>query len=1454
MSESTTMLLQEMLHKYEGEVRDEQGNHKPYRDQAGVLTIGYGHTGTDFDENTRWTDEQANGAFKLDTKTATDAYDRLVTVDLTSNQKAAVLSLIYNVGEGAFGNSKALKHLNNGNFEEYLKEANDPDIGFTKTRDPKTGVKRKNKGLINRRRAEGEMFSRDPKEVAEDLLEVAPAAPAAPEPKTAREALGMDQAVAAFTPKIPEPKLPRFTGQPVDAPVPVNIEEPQRASTFSARDAVEQQAAAKNKQSASFWELAKASGRVDNTLGNRVADESQYKIDQNYDPKQFWKDNQTRLEAMQGMDAEEAAEQFASAVSSDHAEERLRKIESDFADEQLLMDNTMKAIIPRLALSIADPIDIGITVATVPISGGASAAYKVGRLGKILTGAMIAGTATGTTEAVLARNNAFRDETDVMMATLAGFTLGGAFSSLSKSQNGRIQEIVNDVANGEVDSAAAKLGVDSAGARRVAHGSEGTPNKPLQSDQKGATLDEILGDMDDPKFRFKRVQQALGNFQATLFHSKTGKVRKLASKMLEGGFLKGKGTRGFTAEGRAQHVRRVFETGIFQQSLPAFKQWAERNGHSNPRRLFSTSTGEEFYSEVGRAMRGEVAGLSEEAVSAAAKMRPFMDNMFDLAEAAGVKGFDKEALTDYFPRMIHKGKFNSMVQKVGTKGMEKWYREAILSANEELGEDLAEKIARGYVHTMRHKAAGLEADLLNGIRLDDVEKLREVFEGYDGIDEIISELENLKLKEQGERGTVSHGKRRITFDENYSAPMRDHDGNEFNVKFSELLENDARKVLKRYGQIMSGHIGMAKELGIRSRSQFDEVKATIISDAEKAGGDLDIAAKEVQALDESYNLLLGQTIEPNPQGLASQLARTGTALTYTTRGGQFGVNALAEIGNIVGSAGVRAFVRSIPEWASMMKRAADGTLDHDLARTAELLFAPGIHTLTGHAIKNMDELGEGFEQGGKMGAAMRAADPYLKSGGRFMSIASGLSGITDITQRIAGVEYLRKIARFANGEKISKGQAERLRAAGLSDAMQKRIFKMMRPEKMELVDEADHALKGTAEDVKFVENYFDGPVVDELPPVVKGLHVTRAPKDAVLEPRIPDSPQGPQPEGLYFSLDAETVNTYRSRATGDGKLNVREMEVETKDLLDITSQTSKEGRGDLSYGDAKKAALDEARAQGYKGTIERGNPYVAPELAVFDTSAIVSGNARATKKAVNTGGAGVYKNGRLVDLDVEKWADEEALDALNMASHRELRNIIQENDISTVTKYFHHPLGRVLMQFMRFPMEAVNKQLLRGVHHADAETMKSWLASYLIGTTVYMAQQSIEYANDPKTRKERLTTQNVAAAGFMRTGFSSMLPPVIDNLAAVTGQDPLFAHGRSSGLGTQLHKSSPLIATVSKLGSGTAAITRSLLNDDIQFSQGDFRNMAQAIPGQRLLGFKNAIHAVEEMFPEKRDQ
>lgn len=1060
-------------------------------------------------------------------------------------------------------------------------------------------------------------------------------------------------------------------------PVALNVAQPREAVPSAADLTVAAQNVPAEKPS--LWETTKSAGRVANTTYGLLQTESEFPIDPEFDAKSYVRvpEVAARLDDMKSADLTDVGEQLGQAVSAEHAEERLKKMERDFADEQLLTDAGIKALIPILGVSLLDPVDMMATLATLPVSGGVSAAYKLGRTGRIINGALTAGVATGTTEAVLVRNSVFRDETDVAFAALAGVVLGGALSSLSRSDNALIQSIADDLAKGEIDAAAKSLGIDSAGAKRVAYGSDGEKS-PNLAPRATKTADEHLNDIEDPKFRFKGFNWLLQNFQSKLFHSGSPRVRKLASGMLEGGFLKDKkATRGFTAEGRGQHIRRVFEAGVFRETLEPFKAWAKRNGHSDARRLFTTTTGEEFYSEVGKAMRGITDGLSPEALQAAKSIRPFMDNIFELAERAGVKGFNKEALQDYFPRMLSHRKWHAMHRKVGKKGLEKYYREAIVSANSDLGDELAGQIARAYVRTIRQSVAGIENDLLHGIRLDDTEKLRELFDGDPDIENIISAIDEIKLKENANRGTVSHAKSRILFDESFKAPVKGFDDQEFELKFTDLLENDARRVLKRYGQTMSGHIGMAQELGIRSRSDFNQMKAAIIAEAEEAGTDLARAKLEVEALEDAYKLVLGQSIETNPSGFASQASRTATGYTYSTRGGQFGVNAVAEMGNTIGLGSVRSLLRSVPELKKFWTRAKDGQLEHDMARTAELLFAPGVHTLTGHAIRNLDELGEGFEGTGAANKAMAAADPYLKSGARFTAIASGLSGVTDVTQRISAVQWLEKLSAFANGRNISAGQASRLRAAGLTPEMQERVFAMLRES-----------------------------------------------------------------------------------------------------------------------------------------------------------------------------GAGVYRKGRMVDIDVNKWTDGDALDAMNMASHREMRNAIQENDISNATKLFHHPVGRIMLQFLRFPMEAVNKQLLRGVHHADVETAKSWTASYLIGSVVYMAQTSIEFANDPEEREKRLAVENIAKVGFMRTGFSSMLPMAADNVNALAGNDPWFAYGRSSGLGTNVTTSNPVVTTA-KDAALTATLPLRLLRDDYQFSQQDVRRATSIIPFQRLLGIKNGLHAIEEQFPEK---
>ena len=87
-----------------------------YKCPAGVWTIGFGHTGPDVKPNMRITSSDAVRLLYDDMLEADKAIDELVEVPLSENQRAALLSFIFNVGRNAFRGSTMLKLLNRGDY------------------------------------------------------------------------------------------------------------------------------------------------------------------------------------------------------------------------------------------------------------------------------------------------------------------------------------------------------------------------------------------------------------------------------------------------------------------------------------------------------------------------------------------------------------------------------------------------------------------------------------------------------------------------------------------------------------------------------------------------------------------------------------------------------------------------------------------------------------------------------------------------------------------------------------------------------------------------------------------------------------------------------------------------------------------------------------------------------------------------------------------------------------------------------------------------------------------------------------------------------------------------------------------------------------------------------------------------------------------------------------------
>lgn len=123
-----------------------------YTDSAGVLTIGYGHTGPDVRAGLMWTQAQADAAFDEDTQLARACVESSVTQSLSDQEFGALVSFTFNVGCNAFKSSTLLKKLNAGDYASVPAELS-KWVYVTVA-----GKKVQSTGLTNRRNAEGGLW------------------------------------------------------------------------------------------------------------------------------------------------------------------------------------------------------------------------------------------------------------------------------------------------------------------------------------------------------------------------------------------------------------------------------------------------------------------------------------------------------------------------------------------------------------------------------------------------------------------------------------------------------------------------------------------------------------------------------------------------------------------------------------------------------------------------------------------------------------------------------------------------------------------------------------------------------------------------------------------------------------------------------------------------------------------------------------------------------------------------------------------------------------------------------------------------------------------------------------------------------------------------------------------------------------------------------------------------
>lgn len=132
------------------EVKSRPGFFRPYRDSAGVLTIGWGHTNHHlprFDGNAIWSQAQCDAALAGDMGTFERWVSNLAKVDLKQCEFDALVSWAFNTGGPA--TATLWKKLNAGNKAAVPAELAKWNRGGGKVL----------RGLVRRRKAEGLMFA-----------------------------------------------------------------------------------------------------------------------------------------------------------------------------------------------------------------------------------------------------------------------------------------------------------------------------------------------------------------------------------------------------------------------------------------------------------------------------------------------------------------------------------------------------------------------------------------------------------------------------------------------------------------------------------------------------------------------------------------------------------------------------------------------------------------------------------------------------------------------------------------------------------------------------------------------------------------------------------------------------------------------------------------------------------------------------------------------------------------------------------------------------------------------------------------------------------------------------------------------------------------------------------------------------------------------------------------------
>lgn len=475
---------------------------------------------------------------------------------------------------------------------------------------------------------------------------------------------------------------------------------------------------------------------------------------------------------------------------------------------------------------------------------------------------------------------------------------------------------------------------------------------------------------------------------------------------------------------------------------------------------------------VSRQIRGPNPNADPAIKQAAEVYKTKMKELAQQAIDANVAGFEPGTISriqDYAPRMFNRGNIERLRQgKLADKAdgvlNDAWYElseEAIRRGQPNIEDTVAaalrkknkekkrdkiptdaeveafiKRMARGYIQSVIDPKYDQLARLRVANGDFDVDTFATIMkaEGFNADEiEIMIGVLSRNVKAKGNK----RARPRMLLDETTSITVRGTDGTTFDLKFTDILEENMENLFDSYVFQLSGAIGLARN-GINTNNVGTSFE-NILSKATKA------TAEEKKAIRYMYEAttgewaytgaqFAGQEISPTMR----QLARRGREVSFAANMGMSGMAALMELSNALFEYSLPTLMKSVPMYGKLIKRARNGELTSKLAREMTAGTGVGGDGLVSKVTTMRSRLEGDVTEGVRIDGEITKTDELLGDARMFVSKWSGLQGVTDVLRRISLYNYASEWAYKHKAGEVAFSAIKR-EQLGITDEMAQRI-------------------------------------------------------------------------------------------------------------------------------------------------------------------------------------------------------------------------------------------------------------------------------------------------------------------------------------------------------------------------------------------------------------------------------